>query len=373
MHATKAHATEVLAEADRLMTVCNSCRYCEGLCAVFPAMEMRRGFADGDLNYLANLCHGCGACYVDCQYAPPHEFNVNVPKILADVRGDSYQSYAWPRSLAPLFEKNGLHISLICASSVAAFMLGFVTWHDPRALFAVRSGPGAFYTLMPHNTMALLFGVVFVYSIVAIIMSARNFWRAIGPSPTAVQTALPLLQAMRDAGQLRYLDGGGAGCETSDVQPHDRRRLYHHMTFYGFILCLGSTSVATLYHYFLGREAPYPWYDLPVLLGSLGGVGLLIGPIGLLGQRNTGDTDLRSDKHAGMDVAFLAMLFLTSATGFALLVLRSTPALGLMLALHLGVVMALFLTLPYGKMMHGIYRFLALVRYAQERAAGLDQ
>ena len=93
---TTPHATAALAEADRLMTVCNSCRYCEGLCAVFPAMEMRRSFADGDLDYLANLCHGCGACYVDCQFAPPHAFDVNVPKVLAEVRGDSYQAYAWP-------------------------------------------------------------------------------------------------------------------------------------------------------------------------------------------------------------------------------------------------------------------------------------
>jgi citrate/tricarballylate utilization protein len=59
------HATDALREADRLMTVCNSCRYCEGLCAVFPAMEMRRTFASGDLNYLANLCHNCSACYYD--------------------------------------------------------------------------------------------------------------------------------------------------------------------------------------------------------------------------------------------------------------------------------------------------------------------
>ena len=67
----KMHGTRILEEADRLMTVCNSCRYCEGLCAVFPAMEMRRAFADGDLNYLANLCHSCGACYTDCQFSPP--------------------------------------------------------------------------------------------------------------------------------------------------------------------------------------------------------------------------------------------------------------------------------------------------------------
>ena len=87
------HATPILEETDRLMTVCNSCRYCEGLCAVFPAMEMRRAFSDGDLNYLANLCHGCGACYVDCQFSPPHEFNVNVPKTLAIARAESYAAY----------------------------------------------------------------------------------------------------------------------------------------------------------------------------------------------------------------------------------------------------------------------------------------
>src|ERR1700750_1367827 len=57
------HGTRILEETDRLMTVCNSCRYCEGLCAVFPAMEMRRAFSDGDLDYLANLCHGCGGLF----------------------------------------------------------------------------------------------------------------------------------------------------------------------------------------------------------------------------------------------------------------------------------------------------------------------
>ena len=84
--ANHARNLTTLAEADRLMTICNSCRYCEGLCAVFPAMEMRRVFTAGDLNYLANLCHCCGACYCDCQFSPPHEFDVNVPKTLAALR-----------------------------------------------------------------------------------------------------------------------------------------------------------------------------------------------------------------------------------------------------------------------------------------------
>src|SRR5262245_41728019 len=141
------HRSLSLAEADRLMTVCNSCRYCEGLCAVFPAMEMRRVFTNGDLSYLANLCHSCGACYYDCQFSPPHEFNVNVPRVLAEVRAGSYAAYAWPRPLSGLFARNGLAISLIAALSVAVFLVGFVAWHDPAALFAAHTGAGAFYRL----------------------------------------------------------------------------------------------------------------------------------------------------------------------------------------------------------------------------------
>ena len=132
------HATRILDEADRLMTVCNSCRYCEGLCAVFPAMEMRRAFSDGDLNYLANLCHACGACYVDCQFSPPHEFNVNVPKTLAVARAESYAAYAWPQALSGALARNGLVISIVAALSMAAFILGFAVLNDRSVLFGVH-------------------------------------------------------------------------------------------------------------------------------------------------------------------------------------------------------------------------------------------
>src|SRR3974390_2870770 len=121
------HATEALVEAARLMTLCNSCRYCEGLCAVFPAMEMHRSFTDSDLNYLANLCHSCGACYIDCQFSPPHEFDINVPKTLARVRGESYAGYAWPGALSGSFARNGLVLSVILALSMASFIYGFST------------------------------------------------------------------------------------------------------------------------------------------------------------------------------------------------------------------------------------------------------
>lgn len=367
LHTPLGHASAPLAEADRLMTVCNSCRYCEGLCAVFPAMEMRRSFADGDLNYLANLCHACGACYVDCQFAPPHEFQVNVPQTLAAVRADSYRRYAWPAALAPIFDRNGLWIALIAALGVAVFIAGFVAWNDAAVLFGTHTGPGAFYRLMPHDAMVAVFGAAFLYAILALAMGLRAFWRDIGEPAAMLAEPASLWQAIKDAATLRNLDGGGVGCYGADERPTDSRRLHHHLTFYGFLLCFAATSVATVYHYGLGRIAPYPWWDLPVVLGTVGGIGLLIGPAGLLAAKWTRDPALRDDARFGMDAAFLAMLFLTSLTGLLLLMLRATPAMGMLLALHLGVVFAFFLTMPYGRFVHGLYRFAALVRYAKER------
>ena len=364
---TARHATAALAEADRLMTVCNSCRYCEGLCAVFPAMEMRRSFEDGDLNYLANLCHNCGACYYDCQFSPPHEFNVNVPQVLAQVRNDSYAHYAWPRALAPLFARNGRWIALVLAVCVAGFVGGFAAFNDRPAFWAAGAEPGALYRLMPHTAMALLFGATFLVMLLAMTMGATAFWRDAGRSTPYTPGRLSVAQGGHDAAKLTYLHGGGVGCMTENETPTDRRRLFHHLTFYGFMLCFASTSTATLYHYLLGREAPYPWWDVPVVLGTLGGVGLVFGTGGLLHAKLRQNPDLRDGNRLGMDSAFTVLLLLTAVTGLLLLALRATPALGSLLAVHLGVVLALFATMPYSKFVHGLYRGLALVRYAGER------
>src|SRR3569832_1739852 len=113
----------VEAEAARQMQICNACRYCEGFCAVFPAMTRRLDFSTPDIHYLANLCHNCGACLHACQYAPPHEFAVNVPRVLAQVRRETYAEYAWPRALGSLYRNNGLVLALATAGGLALFLV----------------------------------------------------------------------------------------------------------------------------------------------------------------------------------------------------------------------------------------------------------
>src|SRR5512139_2071984 len=126
------------AEVGRVMEICNACRYCEGFCAVFPAMTRRLAFPPADAHYLANLCHNCGACLHACQYAPPHEFAVNVPRAMSEVRRRTYADYAWPRALGRLYEAGGLTAALSLAFALSLFLVLVLQrtgtlWHEPMA------------------------------------------------------------------------------------------------------------------------------------------------------------------------------------------------------------------------------------------------
>ena len=354
--------TSAESEVSRVMQICNACRYCEGFCAVFPAMTRRLEFGRADVHFLANLCHNCGACLHACQYAPPHEFMVNVPKAMAEVRMQTYVDYAWPAGFGALYKRNGVTLALALAGGLALFLALALALKG--SLFSSPLA-GNFYAVFPHNTLALLFGVVFLFSMIALGVGVRRFWR--NEDPGAMSGAA-VGEAVHDVLSLRYLGGGhGEGCNTADDKFSLARRRFHHLTFYGFMLCFASTCVATLYHYLLKIEAPYAFTSLPVVLGTLGGIGLLGGPAGLL-WLNLKRHPLAGDAaQRPMDRGFIALLLLTSASGLALMLLRDTPFMTALLAVHLGVVMALFVTLPYGKFAHGIYRSAALLKWAVEK------
>ena len=353
-------------EVARQLQICNACRYCEGYCAVFPAMTRRLEFGKADIHYLANLCHNCGACYHACQYAPPHEFAVNVPQSMAQVRGQTYADYAWPSALGALYKRNGLTVALALASGLALFLVLAVMMqgtllHAPLA--------GNFYAIFPHNLLVSMFLPIFAFVVLALSIGVRKFWKNVtthdGTGKANVETAK---EAATDVLRLKYLGGGhGEGCNNEDDAWTLWRKRAHHATFYGFMLCFASTSVATVYHYVFKWQAPYALSSLPVLLGTVGGIGLLIGPAGLLWLNLRRDPNTADVSQKPMDLGFIALLFLTSLTGLALMLWRDTAFLALLLAVHLGVVMALFVTLPYGKFAHGIFRSAALLKWAIEK------
>jgi len=359
------------AEVARQLQICNACRYCEGFCAVFPAMTRRLSFNAADAHYLANLCHNCGACLHACQYAPPHEFAVNVPQAMAKVRLQTYTDYAWPPSLGRLYQRNGLTLSLATAGALAFFMMLTLWLKD--TLWRVPASAD-FYGIFPHNLLVALFAPVFLYAVLALGLGLRRFWREVTPGRDYEAPVIAAVrggaaaEATHDVLRLKYLDGGhGEGCHNEDDAWTKKRRAFHHATFYGFMLCFAATSVATLYHYLFGWVAPYDLPSLPKVLGAVGGVLLLHGTAGLYRLNLRRHPQHGDAAQKPMDRGFIALLFFTSLTGLGLWGARGTALMPATLALHLGFVMALFLTLPYGKFAHGFFRSAALLKWAIEK------
>lgn len=353
-------------DAVNQLQVCNACRYCEGFCAMFPAMTQRLLFEKADTHYLANLCHNCGACLHACQYAPPHEFGINIPKVMAEVRGQTYQSYAWPKALGSIYQRNSLVAALALVIAFALFLVLAMWLSGP--LFD-SAAAGDFYKVFPHNLLVGMFGPVFLFAVIALGMGIRGFLREIRPATGNLPaTSSASLEAAQAALSLKYLDGGhGEGCNNDDDAFTLARRRYHHFTFYGFMLCFAATALGTVYHYAFGWVAPYDFPSLPKVLGAAGGIGLVIGTAGLW-HLNRRRHPLHGDPaQKSTDLGFIALLFIISVSGLALWWLRDTPAMALLLCAHLASVMALFVTLPYGKFAHGFYRIAALVRYGVER------
>lgn len=353
---------DLLTEARRQAEICNACRYCEGYCAVFPALHRERAFSDGDLTQLANLCHNCRGCYYACQYTAPHAFDLNLPKALAEVRQDSWKAHAWPGGLASLFERSGVAMA-------AGLVLGFALIFALAQMLRPETGAG-FYAHMSHGLMVAIFAPAFLLPLVAMAVSLKAYWMSVGGGTLR---RVDIWQALSSAGRMKNLEGGhGDGCnfEEEDRFTHARRH-FHHATLYGFLLCFASTASGTILHYVFALEAPYGLFSLPKLLGVPGGVLLCIGTAGLARLKLRADPELGALAAWGGEMAFVLLLFMVSATGLALYAATGSALVGWLLPLHLGSVLTFFLLTPYSKMAHGFYRLAALTKEAAaKRAAG---
>lgn len=348
-------------EAARQLTICNACRYCEGYCGVFPALELRTELKLADVTYLANLCHDCQACLQACMYAPPHDFGVNIPAILQTAREASYVEYAWPRRVGSAVWYHP-YLSVLISTMVGlglAILVAFAL--GGAGLFGGRTGPGAFYSVIPWLAMLVPASVMSVFIIAVLTGSLATFWRS-GRGAGGAPSPRVWWGAILDAGRLRYLGGGGPGCYYPDGRaPSASRRRFHHLVLYGFAGDFAATVAAAIQQDLLGQLPPYPLLSVPVLLGGLGGLALIIGCSGLI-YIEFKAWRLTTDLPSPQDAAFLVLLNLVAITGMLLLAFRGTAAMGMLLSVHLATLVGLYFTLPYGKFVHGAYRFAALLR-----------
>ena len=351
--------TPKLAEAARQVEICNACRYCEGYCAVFPAMFKEREFASGDITQLANLCHNCRGCYYACQYTEPHEFALNLPTALAEVRSESWERFAWPQAPAALFHRSGVALTLVLVLSIACLF-----WL--ASMLRPESGSG-FYAVLSHTTLVAIFAPAFLLPLAAIGIGLRRYWTEVGGASVKSHH---ITSAFKSAANMRNLASGqDQGCNFEDEDRFTNARRYaHQATMWGFLLCFASTSSGTILHYAFDIPAPYGFFSLPKLLGLPGGLLLSAGALSLAWLKTKADPALGTAHHWGGEMAFVLLLAATGLTGLALYLATGTSLVAALLAIHLGSVLTLFLTTPYSKMAHGFYRFAALVRDAQIKA-----
>jgi citrate/tricarballylate utilization protein len=361
---------DLTAEISRQLSVCNACRYCEGYCAVFPAAEMMTQFRDGDVTYLANLCHDCRNCYDACMFSPPHEFAINIPKVLAETRSQTYERYGRPVALAKALR--GTWLTPVLRGDVLAFiMIGLLIFvavalaQGPANLVTLHVGPGAFYAIVPFLALLVPALAISLWGVLVILAGARAFARDVG-LPRGRELWNALGKATADALNLTYLKGGGAGCYYPKKRGSSARRYLHACVFWGFLAAFISTTIAAFEQDILHLLPPFPIFSLPVLFGIVGGVLLTIGCTGMLFLKTQADPVPTATSMTALDYAFLVVLDLVAITGLLTLVLRGTNVMGIAFTVHLAVLAGLYVTAPYGKFVHFVYRYLALVKNAAE-------
>jgi citrate/tricarballylate utilization protein len=357
---------ELFVEAERQLNVCNSCRYCEGYCPVWPTLETTTELGRGDLLHLSNLCHDCQDCFTACMYTAPHEFALNPPELFSAVRLETYREYAWPPR--PAWARGPRGIAALAVVVIVVVIALAALLHGDASSTPSAASP---YRLIPHWVLVGIVSAPVIWGVVITAVAACRYWRDVhGPLRELGRPATWLL-ALADGARLRYMRGGGAECTYPREEPSGRRRGYHTLLLAGLLLCFASTIAAGVQEEFLGWQPPYPFLSVPPLTGTVGGIAMIAGCAGLLiGKRESPDA-LAAPGMRRADYLLLSSLLVLAATGLLVLALRSTPLFTAILVIHLVSVLTCFAVAPYTKFMHFVYRLLSIYKYRLDNPGGV--
>lgn len=354
---------DLLSEAERQLNICNACRYCEGYCAVFPALERRTLLSKGDMLHLANLCHDCRDCYYACPYSPPHPFGVNPPQILAELRMRTYDDGLGTfENRLPIGLRGWRGFSLAFLVSLFMIVTIVVATRGVGSIWSSHSHVGTPYNVVPYIAILVVTLIPFMWSIFAMTFSAKRYWHSTEGQMRKEFNLRSLGRTILYAGQLQYLKGGGANCSYPKDEMSPKRRRFHALIFYGFSALVISTVSAGISQDILGSFPPYRFVSVPVIFGVVGGISMIIGTTALIALKMQADPDPTNHQMALRDYGFLVALDALGLSGLLTFLLRSTSAFGIAFVIHLSIVVLTFAIAPYTKFVHFIYRFLSMTR-----------
>ncbi len=333
---------------------CYQCATCSSVCALapedspFPRRQMlwaQWGLADRlAADPAVWLCHQCNDCTQRCpRDARPGD-------VLQIIRALAIEALAFPRFLGRLAGDAARTWPLL----IGAPVLFWVAVLAGTGLLSVPAGTLAYDRFVPHWLIYAVFFPVTGWVAYASWVSGRRFWSLLGdgsPRSGAFLTHLaPVLTEI--ATHKRF-----ASCEAA--RP---RRVGHLLLLWGFVGAAVTSGLLVVALYVLQAEMPLPLEHPFKILGNVSGILLVVGGVLLVATR------LRDGDRAGVSTAFdtffLVVVISVIASGVLAEVGRFLMPAEIACAIyvvHLGAVLSLFLTFPYSKFAHMLYRTLALV------------
>lgn len=341
----------VSTEAIRQLQICNACRYCEGYCSVWDALDRRHDIAESDVYYFSSLCHDCRECYVVCPFTEPHEYALNIPKILGTVRLETYE-----KNIKPDFMKGAIRHPLSFSSAVTAISLVGVFLF----IFIEKGNFSLFHTYTLEEAISpsiyrITTVPIYLYVLFLWALEGYSYWRTISPSSVASGVGIrPVIMGIYDAFSHRNFKGGGAGCNFPEEKSRNFRLIFHPMVLFGFIAALISIS-------FYPDTSPV--FAYPYLAGSLL---MFVGSTSLILGKKISWKSAEVKGMTGIDLPFSILLSLSGITGVILIAFLGSGHDWIVFAIHDAFILSLFLIAPFGKFIHPVFRILALIKNRAE-------
>ena len=328
----------LLDEAVRQYLICDSCRLCNAdLCPVFGTIEAGPRaepplISTKDVIFYANVCYDHRDCYYACPYVPPHEFNVDIPKLNREIRLNIYSELTF-NLLKSIWGRIVL---------VLLFIPVIVMWvlEAPHVFITY---PISFYNVMPKIDIVISGLVVLVYLIVLAIYMILRYNSMIGP------VYRPKLSTLFGTIKDILVHNWFPDMHYPSWYWSDTRFIYHILIFYGFTLDLIATIIGAIYEDVLHIPSPFPITNPAVITGAIGGVMIIIGAIIALYARYVSIKEQKFVQVGTIDMIFVITLLLTALTGLLVLSFRlinMIMAMNIMLLVHLTFIYALFVIMP---------------------------
>jgi citrate/tricarballylate utilization protein len=348
------------------LNICNACRYCENICPVFKAIEFRRTFSDNSIIYLANLCHDCRGCYYACQYAPPHTFDINIPKIFGTLRLETYKNYKKSKFSKEIIEKPHIFSIAIFLISFLFYTISSIIYTGKLSLKGLFEQNTSFYSVLPENFLIITMLIPFTISLTIYIKNLIDYCDYIDIKKSDFFKLFNHISSLKSVILLEFLDGGSFGCNYPDEEYSFSRKIYHQFVLFGFIITFISTLIAAFMGHILNISPPYSFTSLAVIFGTIGGVLMILGLTGLLYLRTKMDRIPYSENINSMDINLIMILLMSVLTGFLVLLFRSTIFMPILFIIHLSTVITFFIMLPFSKLQHAIFRYASIYKYFSE-------